>query len=81
MQNATIKNAINIDKGVIVKDTILRFQNGNTDYPHKLTAHVPYLGLFDFIFYQPHKSQESAEKISSFYVKAKLNNDYRYKCK
>jgi len=36
MQNATIKNAINIDKGVIVKDTILRFQNRNTDYPHKI---------------------------------------------
>lgn len=32
--NATIKNAINIDKGVIVKDTILRFQNRNVDYPH-----------------------------------------------
>ncbi len=36
MQNATIKNAINIDKGVIVKDTILRFQNRNKDYPHKI---------------------------------------------
>ena len=34
MQNATIKNAINIDKGVIVKDTILRFQNRQKVYPH-----------------------------------------------
>ena len=33
-QNDTIRNAINIDKGVIVKDTILRFQNRNTAYPH-----------------------------------------------
>tara|TARA_R110000868_G_scaffold257374_3_gene514489 strand:- start:11191 stop:12360 length:1170 start_codon:yes stop_codon:yes gene_type:complete len=32
--NMTIKNAINIDKGVIVKDTILRFQNRNKEYPH-----------------------------------------------
>ena len=36
MQNATIKNAINVDKGVIVKDTILRFQHRNTDYPHEV---------------------------------------------
>ena len=35
-QNATIQNAINIDEGVIVKDTILRFQNRKTDYPHKV---------------------------------------------
>ncbi len=33
-QNITIKNAINIDKGVIVKDTILKFQGRATDYPH-----------------------------------------------
>ena len=33
-QNDTIKNAINIDQGVIVKDTILRFQNRNKAYPH-----------------------------------------------
>jgi len=38
MQNATIKNAINIDKGVIVKDPILRFQNRNKDYPHKVKS-------------------------------------------
>ena len=34
-ENKTIKNAVNVDKGVIVKDTILRFQNRNADYPHK----------------------------------------------
>jgi hypothetical protein len=33
-QNETIQNAINIDKGVIVKDTILRFQNRQKAYPH-----------------------------------------------
>lgn len=33
-QNSTIQNAINIDKGVIVKDTILRFQNRQKEYPH-----------------------------------------------
>ena len=33
--SATIKNAINMDKGVIVKDTILRFQNREALYPHK----------------------------------------------
>lgn len=33
-QNATIKNAINIDEGVVVKDAILRFQNRETEYPH-----------------------------------------------
>ena len=32
----TISNAINIDKGVIVKDTILRFQNRNAKYPHPI---------------------------------------------
>jgi N5-(carboxyethyl)ornithine synthase len=35
-ENKTVKNAINIDKGVIVKEHILRFQNRNTDYPHKI---------------------------------------------
>ncbi|SMD37308.1 Alanine dehydrogenase [Reichenbachiella faecimaris] len=34
MKNKTIQNAINIDKGVIVKDHILRFQDRQTDYPH-----------------------------------------------
>ena len=33
-QNATIKNAINIDDGVVVKEAILRFQSRETDYPH-----------------------------------------------
>lgn len=32
----TIKNAINIDKGVIVKDNILRFQNREEAYPHNV---------------------------------------------
>jgi N5-(carboxyethyl)ornithine synthase len=35
-QNKTISNAINIDKGVIVKDTILRFQNRQITYPHRV---------------------------------------------
>ena len=35
-ENKTIENAININKGVIVKDTILRFQNRETAYPHKV---------------------------------------------
>ena len=39
-QNETIKNAINVDKGVIVKDTILRFQNRKTTYPHKVNESV-----------------------------------------
>ncbi|OAB78628.1 N(5)-(carboxyethyl)ornithine synthase [Cochleicola gelatinilyticus] len=37
-KNTTLKNAINIDKGVIVKDTILRFQNRNSKYPHVITT-------------------------------------------
>ncbi len=40
MQNVTIKNAINIDNGVIVKDTILRFQHRSADYPHKVNKLV-----------------------------------------
>jgi len=39
-QNATIQNAINIDKGVIVKDTILRFQSRKTDYPHVVSQRM-----------------------------------------
>jgi len=35
-QNDTIKNAINIDQGIIVKDNILRFQNRELAYPHKV---------------------------------------------
>ncbi len=34
--NKTIKYAINVNKGIIVKDTILRFQNRDTDYPHSI---------------------------------------------
>lgn len=32
--NATIRNAINIENGVVVKENILRFQNRATEYPH-----------------------------------------------
>ena len=39
-ENETIQNAININKGVIVKDTILRFQNRETAYPHKVNMLV-----------------------------------------
>lgn len=35
-QNETIRHAINIDKGVIVKEAILRFQNRQSAYPHQL---------------------------------------------
>jgi alanine dehydrogenase len=35
-ENKTIQKAINIDKGVIVKDHILEFQNRQADYPHKV---------------------------------------------
>lgn len=35
-ENATIKNAINVNKGVVVKDSILRFQNRNANYPHNI---------------------------------------------
>ncbi|GEO23138.1 N(5)-(carboxyethyl)ornithine synthase [Cyclobacterium qasimii] len=35
-ESQTITNAINIDNGVIVKDTILRFQNRNANYPHPI---------------------------------------------
>lgn len=34
LENKTIHNAINIDRGVVVKDNILRFQNRKTEYPH-----------------------------------------------
>lgn len=32
--NMTIQNAINVDKGTIVKDHVLRFQNRENEYPH-----------------------------------------------
>ncbi len=34
--NKTIHNAINIDEGVIVKESILRFQNRHAAYPHEV---------------------------------------------
>lgn len=33
-KNATIKNAINIDEGIVVKEAILRFQNREANYPY-----------------------------------------------
>jgi alanine dehydrogenase len=35
MKNNTIQKAINIDSGVIIKESILSFQNRLPDYPHK----------------------------------------------
>ena len=35
-ENATIKNAINIDKGAVVKVDIPRFQNRQKNYPHSI---------------------------------------------
>jgi hypothetical protein len=37
-QNATIKNAININQGVIVKDSILTFQNREATFPYMIKA-------------------------------------------
>lgn len=37
-ENKTIKNAININQGVVVKDHILKFQNRYTEYPHEFIA-------------------------------------------
>jgi N5-(carboxyethyl)ornithine synthase len=37
-ENKTVKNAINIDQGVVVKDHILKFQNRYTEYPHEFIA-------------------------------------------
>ena len=34
MKNPTIQKAINIDKGVIKKESVLTFQNRLPDYPH-----------------------------------------------
>ncbi len=39
-KNMTIKKAINIDEGSIVKDTILRFQNRQAEYPHLVNNRV-----------------------------------------
>ena len=35
-KNATIHHAINIDKGVVLKNEILQFQNRNLGYPHSI---------------------------------------------
>jgi alanine dehydrogenase len=34
MNNTTIRKAINVDEGVIVKESVLTFQNRKPDYPH-----------------------------------------------
>ncbi|WP_346882234.1 N(5)-(carboxyethyl)ornithine synthase [uncultured Algibacter sp.] len=35
-KNETITNAINVNIGIVVKDTILRFQNRSLEYPHDI---------------------------------------------
>ncbi|MDA3885135.1 MAG: N(5)-(carboxyethyl)ornithine synthase [Candidatus Delongbacteria bacterium] len=35
MENMTIKKAINVDKGVIKKESVLTFQNREAEYPHQ----------------------------------------------
>jgi N5-(carboxyethyl)ornithine synthase len=42
-QNATIKNAININEGVVVKEAILRFQLRESEYPHLIQGYKEYL--------------------------------------
>lgn len=37
-ENKVISHAININKGVVVKETILRFQNRNSEFPHKVIS-------------------------------------------
>ncbi len=39
-ENKTIENAINIDNGIIVKNTILSFQKRNRDYPHEVSIQL-----------------------------------------
>lgn len=39
MKNPTIHNAINIQDGVVVKDSILKFQHRKERYPHAITKH------------------------------------------
>jgi N5-(carboxyethyl)ornithine synthase len=41
MENDTIKQAINTDEGVVVKDSILRYQNREKAYPHALILNEP----------------------------------------
>jgi len=36
MKNRTIQKAINVDKGVVVKESVLTFQNRMPNYPHNL---------------------------------------------
>jgi len=41
MNNPTIQKAINVDKGVIKKESVLTFQNRMTSYPHKFIPILP----------------------------------------
>ncbi|WP_430935464.1 N(5)-(carboxyethyl)ornithine synthase [Saccharicrinis sp. 156] len=38
MKNSTIRKAINIDQGVIVKESVLTFQNRMSNYPHNFNS-------------------------------------------
>ncbi|NQV37725.1 MAG: NAD(P) transhydrogenase subunit alpha [Candidatus Marinimicrobia bacterium] len=38
MENSTIQKAINIDEGVIKKESVLTFQNRQPDYPHAIVT-------------------------------------------
>ena len=35
-KNKTISNAINVDQGIVLKNSILSFQNRSKEYPHNL---------------------------------------------
>lgn len=39
-ENASIQNAINIDQGVVVKDSILKFQRREANYPHLVSQEI-----------------------------------------
>lgn len=41
MKDPTIQKAINIDKGVVVKDSVLTFQHRISNYPHELISLLP----------------------------------------
>ena len=34
MEDPTIQKAINVDEGVVVKESVLTFQHRKADYPH-----------------------------------------------
>jgi N5-(carboxyethyl)ornithine synthase len=39
-QSLTIKNAINVEQGSIVKEAILKFQRRERDYPHRVSPPI-----------------------------------------